>query len=38
MRALDEAEAERIEREESEIAEYTRQASRAWRDRWPGHL
>jgi hypothetical protein len=25
------------EREEIDIAEYTRQANQAWRDRWPNH-
>jgi hypothetical protein len=28
-------EAERIEREEHEFAEHTRQTNQAWRDRWP---
>ena len=30
-------EAERIEREEHEFAEHTRQTNQAWRDRWPAH-
>jgi hypothetical protein len=32
-----EAEADRLEREQHEITEYTRQANQAWRDRWPNH-